>query len=936
VSSGLPGVADQAFARHETFHPRYGWLQKSFVAAREDPEVFAAPDATIRLGVGKNMVNAIRYWGLAFKVLEEAPNPGRPRLPRIKPSPFGEALLGETGWDPYLEDAGSLWLLHWWLLRPTSLAPAWWVAFNAFVPAQFSDAQLAGRVAELVVAAGWPAVMDSSIKKDIDCILRMYAAGRHGRRGFDDVLDCPFRELGLIEGAAGEARSWRFAFGEKQTLPDPIVAHACLDYAARTSQRAASISIARLAADSGGPGCAFKLTEAALYAALGRAAEATDAFEVTEASGVRQLVFRESPASIRMHLLTAYYQHATGSNYRWPDADNGRSPFDSDQRRAAGRRPRRKLNPGRDAERTSPSAGVGATVSAATPVTLSEPTGEPSSAPVTASRIIATVSLGQVLHVRQRFLRSANVERDSDGPTGLEYIPTERALEVLRRIVRAMREPFPARAWSLTGPYGAGKSSFALFLDALVGPNHDLRRVAAEPALRLADPELLEALRAARRDLGAEDHGFIRAVATAQRESAGITVARALATGVRRHWRNECPIEVARAVRRLEQAPDDARRVGELLACLARHAPVLVVVDEFGKNLEHFADVGGEGDLFLMQELAERASGTYEHPAFVITLQHLAHEDYVSRAPAAQGREWSKVQGRFEDFSFVESSTSVVRLVAAALDRSQVPASLENRIGAWADAAAAGCEQLGLGSLLLGGRETLAACYPLHPVALAVLPELCARYGQHERTLFSFLSSEEPHSLATFLADANVNERQLPALGLDWIYDYFVESVGTAAAASGGVRLVEVATRLREAQGLDPDDARCLKAVGLLNLVSQGGRCARLRRCWHSRSTVHRQRQPSTSTSGGGCAGLSVKASSPTAPSRTNTACGKGPMSTSRRRLLGPASNSVARHRRSCCDTSTRWHRSWPAAIRNGSACCATSMRLSPTSPRLR
>jgi Protein of unknown function (DUF4007) len=363
VSGGLLGVADQAFARHETFHPRYGWLQKGFAAASQDPEVFAASDATVRLGVGKNMVNAIRYWGLAFKVLEEAPNPARPRLPHIKPSAFGEALLGEGGWDPYLEDTGSLWLLHWRLLRPTALAPAWWVAFNAFAPVQFTDVQLAGRVNELVAAAGWPAVMDSSVKKDVDCVLRMYAAGRHGRRGFDDVLDCPFRELGLIEGAAGEARSWRFVFGEKQSLPDSIVAHASLDYAARVVSGAGSISIARLSADPGGPGCAFKLTEATLHAALQRVAIG-DGLEVTEASGVRQLVFRESPARLAMRLLSGYYHHATGSTYRWPDTDDGWSPADSDQTKASARRPRRKPKDTAKATSISP---VGVAAGAAGP-----------------------------------------------------------------------------------------------------------------------------------------------------------------------------------------------------------------------------------------------------------------------------------------------------------------------------------------------------------------------------------------------------------------------------------------------------------------------------------------------------------------------------------------------------------------------------------------
>ena len=59
------------FARHETFHPRFGWLKKGFDKAIENPDVFLSEAAPSILGVGKNMVKAIKYWCIAFKVLEE-------------------------------------------------------------------------------------------------------------------------------------------------------------------------------------------------------------------------------------------------------------------------------------------------------------------------------------------------------------------------------------------------------------------------------------------------------------------------------------------------------------------------------------------------------------------------------------------------------------------------------------------------------------------------------------------------------------------------------------------------------------------------------------------------------------------------------------------------------------------------------------------------
>ncbi len=78
------------WARHETFHPRFGWLKKGFDWAEKDSGIFVQPDAPVRLGVGKNMVRSIRYWCKTFKVLEED-----------RPTDFGRQLFSNSGWDSF-------------------------------------------------------------------------------------------------------------------------------------------------------------------------------------------------------------------------------------------------------------------------------------------------------------------------------------------------------------------------------------------------------------------------------------------------------------------------------------------------------------------------------------------------------------------------------------------------------------------------------------------------------------------------------------------------------------------------------------------------------------------------------------------------------------------------------------------------------------------
>lgn len=304
-----------AFARHETFHPRYGWLKKGFDRGCADPGVFIDENATTVLGVGKNMVRAIRYWCLAYKVLEETRRADNFRLFDVHPTDFGNRLLQDDGWDPYLEDPGSLWLLHWQLLRSPCRAPAWWAIFNSARSAQFSDDVLLAELCRFRdEQPQWADVADGSLEKDVRCLLRMYGSVTQGRDLIEDSVDSPFAELELLRPIAGARRQWALNVGPKRRLPDPIVAFACLDYAAATDSGARVLGIAGLARNPGSPGRAFALTETALADALARyCRDARAPIRLTHAAGNPQLVLPDEIEMTRNLILDRYYSKRRGN-----------------------------------------------------------------------------------------------------------------------------------------------------------------------------------------------------------------------------------------------------------------------------------------------------------------------------------------------------------------------------------------------------------------------------------------------------------------------------------------------------------------------------------------------------------------------------------------------------------------------------------------------
>ncbi len=78
------------------------------MAIQKSPRILSNEDeAMVELGVGKNMVRAIRFWATATGVANNRGADG------WEITPFGIALLDQNGLDPYLEDNQTLWLLHW-------------------------------------------------------------------------------------------------------------------------------------------------------------------------------------------------------------------------------------------------------------------------------------------------------------------------------------------------------------------------------------------------------------------------------------------------------------------------------------------------------------------------------------------------------------------------------------------------------------------------------------------------------------------------------------------------------------------------------------------------------------------------------------------------------------------------------------------------------
>lgn len=338
--------------------------------------------------------------------------------------------------------------------------------------------------------------------------------------------------------------------------------------------------------------------------------------------------------------------------------------------------------------------------------------------------------------VNRQFLRSIRLDSDfgrSDAVHG--YILQPSAQNVLSVMSKHLLET-EQRAFTWTGPYGGGKSSLALLLASLVANDATVRNAAREV---LVDPV----------------NKGVLSYFNSKKQWAVLPVVGKRASIVDEIGSVIDQNALLRSARGRRPQQDGRRNV---IAELVRAAGsrddvggVLLIIDELGKFLEHAAHSGE--DIGFYQDLAEAACRC-KGKLVVIGVLHQAFEQYASRLGEMTHQEWKKVQGRYADIPLVAGADEVVSLLGRALDVSY----RHKKQSADVAARVANVIRVRRPSASSNIAELLNACWPLHPVTAAMLgPASKKRFGQNERSVFSFLASAEPLGFIEFIRGATVS-----------------------------------------------------------------------------------------------------------------------------------------------------------------------------------
>lgn len=285
------------FSGHDSFQCRQLWLKKGYDFVQEG-QSFNSEDAVVKLGVGKNMVSAIRYWMKAFNIIDNKDNP----------TDFGTKLFDEeTGYDPYLEDEASLWLLHYQLVK-TGLASIYSVIFNEFRKEKlfFTKETFLNYLKRIQEANSELSFNENTVAKDFSVFVNMYK-NDNDSNDIEDSFSGILSELGMLrtsfiqDSSGKKIEQFQIENNERDSLPEAIVLYSILD----NLNYGNSISLSSLEFDTNSPGSVFALNRSGLVNKISGIVKENKDLTFTDHAGIKELQFKNKPNAYS--ILDKYY-----------------------------------------------------------------------------------------------------------------------------------------------------------------------------------------------------------------------------------------------------------------------------------------------------------------------------------------------------------------------------------------------------------------------------------------------------------------------------------------------------------------------------------------------------------------------------------------------------------------------------------------------------
>ena len=285
-------ITKYTFSGHDSFQCRQLWLKKGYDYVQEGKN-FNDEDAVVQLGVGKNMVSSIRFWLKAFNIIDS----------KDIPTEFGKRLFdNENGYDPFLEDEASLWLLHYQLVK-NGFASIYSIIFNEFRKEKlfFNKETFVNYVKRIGESNPDLNFNENTVAKDFIVFANLYKNDPESK-DIEDSFSGILSEIELLK-ATGKGKEEKFYIEnvERDNLPEAVVLFTILD----NSNYGNSISLNSLEFDLNSPGSIFALNRSGLMNKISYIVDEFKDITFTDQAGIKELQFKKKSDAYK--ILDTYY-----------------------------------------------------------------------------------------------------------------------------------------------------------------------------------------------------------------------------------------------------------------------------------------------------------------------------------------------------------------------------------------------------------------------------------------------------------------------------------------------------------------------------------------------------------------------------------------------------------------------------------------------------